>query len=207
MDIMFFPENMTMREAELEFELMLSYLGDMSAVSPEEVPPWALAKYTGWDRSSSKTGIFGEYRDAFFTSVNNIHRNTEMGGHRSVPFCFPRGAGKTAVRLYGIREFNFITWEVKEELAILTEAMQKLIGSGRCMLATACKDGRSNIGPKGSVIVLDDSTLAYGELTGKQSYKNVLENPRVAIAVVDFEKFTGYRFFRHGGTGNIRGAL
>lgn len=79
-------------------------------------------------------------------------------------------------------------------MTVLTEKMQKLIGSGRCMLATAGKDGRSNIGPKGSVIVLDESTLAYGELTGKQSYKNVLENPRVAIAVVDFEKFTGYRF-------------
>ncbi len=79
-------------------------------------------------------------------------------------------------------------------MAILTESMQELIGSGRCMLATACKDGRSNIGPKGSVTVLDESTLAYGELTGKQSYKNVLENPRVAIAVVDFEKFNGYRF-------------
>ena len=79
-------------------------------------------------------------------------------------------------------------------MAILTEAMQKMVSSGRCMLATAGKDGRSNIGPKGSVVVLDDCTLAYGELTGKQSYQNVIENPRVAIAVVDFEKFTGYRF-------------
>ncbi len=79
-------------------------------------------------------------------------------------------------------------------MAVLTEAMQKLVGSGRCLLATAGKDGRPNIGPKGSVVVLDDSTLAFGELTGKQSYKNVLENPQVAIAVVDYEKFTGYRF-------------
>ncbi len=79
-------------------------------------------------------------------------------------------------------------------MATLTEAMQKLVGSGRCLLATAGKDGRPNIGPKGSVVVLDDSTLAYGELTGKQSYQNVLENPQVAIAVVDYEKFAGYRF-------------
>ncbi len=79
-------------------------------------------------------------------------------------------------------------------MATLTETMQKLVGSGRCLLATAGKDGRPNIGPKGSVAVLDDSTLAYGELTGKQSYKNVLENPQVAIAVVDYEKFSGYRF-------------
>ncbi len=79
-------------------------------------------------------------------------------------------------------------------MAVISEGMKKLIKSGRCMLATADKDGRSNLGPKGSVIVLDDSTLAYGEVTGKQSYKNVLENTRVAIAVVDYEKLSGYRF-------------
>lgn len=79
-------------------------------------------------------------------------------------------------------------------MAVITKEMRKLVEKGRCMLATADKDGRSNIGPKGSVVVLDDETLAYGELTGKQSYQNVLENPRVAIAAVDFEKFSGYRF-------------
>ena len=79
-------------------------------------------------------------------------------------------------------------------MAVLTEAMQKMVSGGRCLLATTTKDGRPNIGPKGSVVVLDDSTLAYGELTGKQSYQNVLENPQVAIAVVDYEKFSGYRF-------------
>ena len=66
MDIMFFPENMTKRAAEMEFELVLSYLGDMSPVPPEEVPCWALAKYTGWDRSNFKTGILGEYRGRYF---------------------------------------------------------------------------------------------------------------------------------------------
>ncbi|MEW5920032.1 MAG: pyridoxamine 5'-phosphate oxidase family protein [Bacillota bacterium] len=83
--------------------------------------------------------------------------------------------------------------EVKE-LATITEDMKALVSSGRCLLATAGKEGRPNIGPKGSVVVLDDSTLAYGELTGKQSYKNVQDNPLVSIAVVDYDKFTGYRF-------------
>ena len=66
MDIMFFPENMTKREAELEFELVLSYLGDMSPASPEDVPLWASAKFTGWDGNSSKTAILGEYGERYF---------------------------------------------------------------------------------------------------------------------------------------------
>jgi uncharacterized protein len=85
------------------------------------------------------------------------------------------------------------------QVAVLTEQMQKLVNSRRCFLATASKDGVPNIGPKGSVIVLDNSTLAFGELTAKQSYKNLLENPRVAIAVVDHDKSSGYRF-----TGSVK---
>jgi predicted pyridoxine 5'-phosphate oxidase superfamily flavin-nucleotide-binding protein len=79
-------------------------------------------------------------------------------------------------------------------MAVLTEEMKDLVKSGRCLVATAGRDGWPNIGPKGSVIVVDDSTLAFGEMTGRQSFKNLQENPRVAIAVVDYEKYNGYRF-------------
>lgn len=34
-------------------------------------------------------------------------------------------------------------------------------------------------------MVVDDSTLAFGELVGQQTYANLKENPQVAIAVVD----------------------
>lgn len=79
-------------------------------------------------------------------------------------------------------------------MAALTEQMKELVESGRCLVATAGKDGWPNVGPKGSVIVLDDSTLAFGEVTGKQTYRNLQENPKVAIAVVDYEQRAGYRF-------------
>ena len=79
-------------------------------------------------------------------------------------------------------------------MAVLTEDMKKLVSSGKCLVATASKDGQPNIGPKGSVTVIDDSTLAFGEMTGKQSYSNLQENPKIAVAVVDHEKFSGYRF-------------
>ncbi len=79
-------------------------------------------------------------------------------------------------------------------MAALTEHMKELVKSGRCLVATASKDGWPNIGPKGSVVVVDDSTLAFGEVTGKQTYANLQENPKVAIAVMDYEQRVGYRF-------------
>lgn len=79
-------------------------------------------------------------------------------------------------------------------MVTMTESMKELVKNGKCLVATAGKDEWPNVGPKGSVIVVDDSTLAFGEVTGKQTYQNLLENPKVAIAVVDYEKRVGYRF-------------
>ncbi len=79
-------------------------------------------------------------------------------------------------------------------MAVLTEQMKELVKGGKCLVATAGKDGWPNVGPKGSVVAVDDSTLAFGEVTGRQTYKNLQENPKVAIAVMDYEQRVGYRF-------------
>ncbi len=76
----------------------------------------------------------------------------------------------------------------------LTGQMKEMIKKGQCLVATAGTDGRPNIGPKGSVMVVDGSTLAFGELVGRQTYLNLKENPKVAIAVVDYQRMAGYRF-------------
>lgn len=49
-----------------------------------------------------------------------------------------------------------------------------------CMLATIGEDG-PNIGPKGSMIVLDDDHLAYWERAKRASLDNLRDNPRVAV--------------------------
>jgi predicted pyridoxine 5'-phosphate oxidase superfamily flavin-nucleotide-binding protein len=77
---------------------------------------------------------------------------------------------------------------------MLTGKMRELLQSGRCFVATAAKDGWPNLGPKGSVVILDDFTLAFAEATGKQTYKNLIENPKVAVAVYDYENAVGFRF-------------
>ncbi len=78
--------------------------------------------------------------------------------------------------------------------AKLTQEMKDLIASQQCFVATCDKNNRPNVAPKRSTRVLDDHTLIFNEGTAKQTYKNLLENPAVSIAVVDREKLIGYRF-------------
>ena len=61
-------------------------------------------------------------------------------------------------------------------------------------MATASPEGIPNVGPKGSVRVLDDEHIAFFEMTGKHTYENLKKNPNVAIAVLDRGKMQGYRF-------------
>ena len=50
-----------------------------------------------------------------------------------------------------------------------------------CLVSTASKDGIPSIGPKGSVIVYDEDTLAYWERAKRGTYANLQENPNVTI--------------------------
>jgi uncharacterized protein len=79
-------------------------------------------------------------------------------------------------------------------MAQLTQEMKDLIGAQQCFIATVNADGTPNVGPKRSTRVLDDEHLAFTEVTGKQTWANVLNGSKVAIAVVDREKLKGYRF-------------
>jgi len=60
-------------------------------------------------------------------------------------------------------------------------------------IATSSKDGTSNVGPKGSMYVVDDETLAYSEGTGRTTLNNLKENKKVSVIVVDREKLEGYQ--------------
>jgi predicted pyridoxine 5'-phosphate oxidase superfamily flavin-nucleotide-binding protein len=79
-------------------------------------------------------------------------------------------------------------------MAKLTQEMKDLIGAQQCFVATVNPDGTPNIGPKRSTRVLDDEHLIFTEVTGNQTWRNVLRGSRVAIAVVDRETMKGFRF-------------
>ena len=50
-----------------------------------------------------------------------------------------------------------------------------------CLIGTASRDGWPNISPKGSVLVLDDGTLAYWERVRRTAQANVTANPKVVV--------------------------
>lgn len=69
-------------------------------------------------------------------------------------------------------------------MAISQEIRDLILNAHRdncvCMLATVGPDG-PNISPKGSMIVLDDTHLAYWERSKKAALDNLRKNPRVAV--------------------------
>lgn len=79
-------------------------------------------------------------------------------------------------------------------MAKLTQEMKDLITAQQCFVATVNPDGTPNIGPKRSTRVLDDEHIAFSEVTANQTWKNVQNGSKAAIAVVDREKLKGFRF-------------
>lgn len=78
-------------------------------------------------------------------------------------------------------------------MAKLTSEMKAMFEKHLAVMATATKDGSPNVGPKGSLHVVDDEMLAYSESTGAKTFRNLQENPKVAVMVVDREKGDGYQ--------------
>ena len=78
----------------------------------------------------------------------------------------------------------------------LTKEIKDFVSRGDVgkVLATISPDGFPNIGPKGTIQVYDDGSLAYCEFVGKHHYENVKRDPHVAIACIDFAGRQGYRF-------------
>ena len=78
-------------------------------------------------------------------------------------------------------------------MAKLTSEMKDILGQQLAVVATASKEGTPNVGPKGSLFVVDDETLAYSEATEGKTLRNIQQNPKVAVMVVDRDKADGYQ--------------
>ncbi len=79
-------------------------------------------------------------------------------------------------------------------MAKMTGEMKAMLEKQLSIVATSSKEGIPNVGPKGSLYVLDDETLVYSEGTAQKSLKNLRENDNVAVLVVEREKHDGYQF-------------
>jgi len=73
--------------------------------------------------------------------------------------------------------------------------MQRIVEQQRLgFVATVAPDGTPNVSPKGTFIVLDDNTIAFGEIRSPGTLRNLRANPRIEVNFVDPFVRKGYRF-------------
>ncbi|MEM6594165.1 MAG: pyridoxamine 5'-phosphate oxidase family protein [Pseudomonadota bacterium] len=84
---------------------------------------------------------------------------------------------------------------------MIPAAMQELITRWRLgHIATVTPGGRPSVSPKGTFLVVDDKTIAFGEIRSPQTVTNLTHNPECEVNFVD-------AFLRNGarlrGTGSM----
>jgi uncharacterized protein len=78
---------------------------------------------------------------------------------------------------------------------MLTSDMRRVIEEQRLgFVATAAPDGTPNVSPKGTFVVLDDRTIALGEIRSPATMRSLRANPRIEVNFVDPFVRKGYRF-------------
>lgn len=76
----------------------------------------------------------------------------------------------------------------------ISEELEKAISEIKpSLVATAGKDGRPNVSPKGSLRVLDDQHLVFADLRSPRTVQNLEENPYVSVLGLDPETRKGWR--------------
>ncbi len=78
--------------------------------------------------------------------------------------------------------------------AQIPKELQEFVKGKLGWVATACPEGMPNVTPKGTIQVLDESTIIFADLFSLKTRDNLKKNPKVAITVVDLEKVKGYQF-------------
>jgi uncharacterized protein len=73
--------------------------------------------------------------------------------------------------------------------------MQRIVEQQRLgFVATVAPDGTPNVSPKGTFIVVDSATIAFGEIRSPATIRNLRANPHLQVNFVDPIVRKGYRF-------------
>jgi predicted pyridoxine 5'-phosphate oxidase superfamily flavin-nucleotide-binding protein len=78
--------------------------------------------------------------------------------------------------------------------AIGLEARRVVDEQRLCFVATVNADGTPNLSPKGTISVLDDDHLVFGDIRSPQTVQNLRQRPAVELNVIDPIRRKGYRF-------------
>ena len=77
----------------------------------------------------------------------------------------------------------------------LTDDMKRVIAEQKLgFVATVDRDGRPNLSPKGTMLVLDDGHIMFGEIRSPATLANLGSNSAMEINFVDQFSRKGYRF-------------
>ena len=80
-------------------------------------------------------------------------------------------------------------------MVIITEKIKNFVNFQKLgYVATISADNTPNLSPKGTIIVLDESYLAFADIHSPQTVENLKRNPAIEINVVDPFSRRGYRF-------------
>ncbi len=80
-------------------------------------------------------------------------------------------------------------------MVIITEEIKKFVNFQKLgYVATISTDNTPNLSPKGTIMVLDESHLAFANIHSPQTVENLKHNPSIAINVVDPFSRRGYSF-------------
>ena len=80
-------------------------------------------------------------------------------------------------------------------MIIISEEIKNFVNSQKLgYVATVSKDGRANLSPKGTIIIMNESTLTFADIRSPQTIQNLQDNTSVEINVVDPFQRLGYRF-------------
>ena len=81
-------------------------------------------------------------------------------------------------------------------MAKLTEEARKIIGEfGPALIATASKQGKPNVSPKGSFRVLDDEHVVFANIASPRTMANLKENPQLTAIMLDRSSRKGCRIW------------
>ena len=80
-------------------------------------------------------------------------------------------------------------------MTALTEEIQRLVREQRLgFVGSVAADGSPNVSPKGSLTVLDSDHLVFADVESPRTVRNLEQNPRTEVNVVDPLSRKGFRF-------------
>ena len=81
-------------------------------------------------------------------------------------------------------------------MAKLSEEVKKIIKEIHpAFIATASKEGKPDVSPKGSFRVLDDEHVVFADIASPRTIANLKENPQVAVIIYDTATRKGCRIW------------